>query len=178
MFEVLFRITDKKEDFTGLSENDFVAGVDVEGFFAINVNGNYYGHYHDSPLRDNESGWTLITEWFIHLISAYLSIVNSSYVAVSDIESYKTWIEFKKERDFVFISIIDAKKPVGSTALEHKPFSVFSYGDWHKEPTTLTEICSELKIKTRMYLNEIRKIEEKLFHSKRISYLESIASSL
>jgi len=177
MFEILYRITDKTKDVYNLAENPNDSG-DIEGFFAINVNGEHYGHYHDNPLGDDESGWYLITGWFINLLLAYKRLCESDYVAVNDIESFNSWIEFKKENGLISVSLIKAKKPAGTAELQLTPFNEFSYGEWYQESVNLDEIHIELFNKATLYIEEIRKINAKLLVNAHIAQLEALVLQL
>lgn len=44
--------------------------------------------------------------------------MTKDYVALSDVESYNTWIVFKKRNEEVAISIVKAKKKQGSPDIE------------------------------------------------------------
>ena len=111
MFEIRYRIN---ENFITLDEDGFMDD-NILGFFEINVNGNCYGYYHIEPFRDSDCLWEYISDWFVDLIRAHQELNNSGYVAISDINSHNSWIEFKKIQDMVQISIIRVK-----TALDDK----------------------------------------------------------
>ena len=130
MFELLYRITDKREYLETLNEKSFDEGGDIEGFFAINVNGNYYGHCHYSPLVDDEHGWHLISEWFINFVLVYQNLNRTNYVALNDIESFNMWIEFKKDHDLISVSIVEKNKEDGVTEFQSTPLKDFNYGEW------------------------------------------------
>jgi len=195
MFEILFRITDNIEDLMMLDENTFDMGGDISGFFAINVNGYHYGHYHNFPLQSGECGLESISNWFLVLIRAYQELNRSDYVAVSDIESFIVWIEFRKIQDIVEINIIRAEKPDGTTELRLTPFEDFEYGKWYiqliksgefhdesverrNESIKLSKLRSELLRKSLQYLDELREINPKLLGNKKIAELEALRASM
>lgn len=168
MFEILYRITDKTDELITLDEN-FDGGGDIEGFFAINVNGNFYGHYHGNPLKEGEEGWDLLTGWFARLILAYQKLCDSDYVAVNNIESYNSWIEFKRKQEWIIVSIVEVEKPSGTMEVELIPLKKIVYGEWHSESIKLTEFHDELVNKASMYLDEIHEINAKLLSNKYIA---------
>jgi len=179
MFEILFRITDKTEYLKALNEKSFDNGGDIEGFFAINANGNYYGHYHNNLLGEDESGWYLISEWLIDLAVAYQELCKSGYVAINDIESFNTWIEFKKEEEnLILVSIIKANKEVGTTEIRLCPFPDFDYGEWKLIPIKKSEYYDELVNKISVYINEISEINSNLLGNKNIIKLITLLSKI
>lgn len=62
------------------------------------------------------------------LLKTYLELKKSKYVALNDIVSYNTWIEFKFNLDTLAVSIIEAEKQDGMTEIHTKPFKSFNYG--------------------------------------------------
>ena len=195
MFEILYRILQKNEDLEALDENVFDDGGDILGFFAINVNGYHFGHYHNYPLKPDEFWWELITNWFLVIIRAYQELNRSGYVLVDVLGSYNTWIEFRRIQDIVQINIIRAEKPEGTTELRLTPFEEFEYGAWYiqyiksgefhdelverrNESVKLSRIRSELLRKASQYLEELREINAKLLGNRNIAELEALVSNL
>ena len=107
MFELDYRIVrNEYDDFAG-----------QHGFFQIKCNGNIYGEIYPEEIEavmDKVS----IYDWFERMakVSRYLTVKN--YVALSDVESYNTWIVFKKSNEKVIISILKTAKEQGSHAIE------------------------------------------------------------
>lgn len=178
MFEILYRITDKNEYLKSLDENSFDVGGDVEGFFLININDSYYGHYHCNPLGDDEMGWHSISNWFINLATAYKELCQKDYVAINDTESYNTWLEFKKNDKHLLASIIEANKEDGATELRLTPFIAFNYGEWDNIAFEIKEYHDELILKISAFLNELEKINKRLLGNKNISVLTSLLAEL
>lgn len=193
MFEILYRILQKGEDLEALCEDTIGDGGDVLGFFAINVNGYHYGHYHNYPLQPGEFWSELITSWFLVLIRAYQELNRSGYVLVDVVDSCNSWIEFRKIQDTVEINIILAEKPDGSTELRLTPLEEFEYDKWYiqfvksgevhdelverrNESVKLNRIGSELLRKASQYLDELREINPKLLGNKRIAELDTLVS--
>jgi len=198
MFEILYRILLENEELEEYDENSFDMGGDILGFFAINVNGYHYGHYHNYPLQPGEFWSEQISYWFISLIRAYHELNCSGYVLVNEVDSFNTWIEFKRNDDMVIIDLIEAEKPCGTTEpteLRLTPLEKFEYGTWytqyvkdgkvcpelvarHNEPVKLSRIRAELLRKGLQYLDELREINPKLLGNRIIAELETLVSSL
>ena len=191
MFEILFRITDDLAEW----EEDFEPGDDISGFFAINVNGYHYGHYHNYPLQPGERDYEYITHWFLSLISAYQELTRSGYILLSNMDSPNSWIEFRKIQDTVEINLIDAKKPNGTTDLRLTPLDEFKYGKWYiqyfkdskhhselvdrrNESVKLSRFRAELIRKASQYLEELCEFNPQILNNKPMSELASLIPSL
>lgn len=174
MFQILYRLTDDIKYLKTLDEEAFDVEGDFEGFFALNFDGNYYGYYHDNPLKENEKGDELITNWFISLLEAYVELQLTNYVAVSDIDSFNTWLEFKKQGEMVSVSIVEAEKEDGSTEIRTKPFENYAYGRWNNIGLELEDFRTELINKASQYFEEIVSINLRLLKSRRIIKLNDL----
>lgn len=174
MFTIMYRITEDVQYMKSLDKETFDNESDFEGFFALDFCGNLYGHYHNNPLGKDEKGWALITNWFISLLRAYLELEALGYVAVSDIESYNTWIEFKLCSETLMASIIEAEKEDGMHEVHTKPFKVYNYGEWSNISISLKGFKNELVEKSSQYLCEIAKVNQKLLKSRRMQNLNEL----
>jgi len=196
MFEILYRITDTNDELTEWIEDTSDMYGDILGFFAINVNGYHYGHYHNYPLQPGECDWERITEWFLILISVYQELTRSNYVAVNVVDSYCAWLEFRKSKDIVTINVIYAeKKCEPDTSLRLTPFDDFEYGNWYiqlvkdgkttselvdrrNESVKLSRFRSELLRKASQYLEELHDIDPRLLGKHYIAKLEALLPCL
>ena len=197
MFEILYRITDSEEYLMELDEKSFDSGVDILGFFAINVNGYHYGRYHNYPLQPGECDWERITDWLLLIGSAYKALNHSGYALIDLVDYYNMWLEFRKAKDMVAINILMAEKEDSDYFEEIRltPLEEFEYGDWYiqsvksgeihselvkrqDETVRLIEIRSELSRKISKYLDELREINIKLLKNKKIVELEALLSQL
>jgi len=188
MFEILYRITDNTEDLKTFNENTFDMGGDILGFFSINVNGYHYGRYHNYPLQLGEHDWERITDWLLALMRVYQELNRSGYVLLDVVDSYNSWIEFRKTQDTVEINLLAAEKEDGTTALRLTPLEKFEYDKWYiqlvksgeihselvdrrNETVKLSRIRSELLRKASQYLEELREVNHKLLGNKKITEL-------
>lgn len=174
MVKILYRLTEDIEYLKSLDAKLFDNESDLEGFFALNFDGNLYGYYHNNPLKENERGTELITNWFVSLLQAFLVFQKTKYVAVNDIESFNTWIEFKMEEDQILVSIVEAEKEDGSMEFRTVPFERFNYGRWKNIRLDVKEYHNQLVLSTSRYLTEISNINVLLLQSKRIKKLNSL----
>jgi hypothetical protein len=174
MFIINYRITEDIKYLKSLELEIFDNNSDLEGFFSMTFNNKSYGYYHDNPLREEENGWDLITNWFSLLLNAYLELIVTKYVAISDIESYNSWIELKMEDDKVVVNIIETEKEDGMEEITTKPFNEFKYGDWNNVLIELKDFKEELILKTKKYLNEIAAINPKLLESRRMKNIKEL----
>ena len=90
MFELYYRVVHSEYD-------DFVG---QNGFFQIKCNECKYGEIYPKELETVMDKVSLY-DWFERLarVIKYLSL--KDYVALSDVESYNTWIEFRKTNEEV-----------------------------------------------------------------------------
>ena len=98
------------------------------------------------------------------------------YVALSDVESYNTWIEFKKINNNLIVSIIENEQKNQYGYIVTEPFTRCTYSDWNNVTITLNEFKSELIRKTQSYLNEVGVINPAFIKSKRIQKLIDLLS--
>ena len=57
-------------------------------------------------------------DWFERLIKVVKYLMTEDYVVLSDVESYNIWIEFQKSSEEVMISVVKAKKELGTQDIE------------------------------------------------------------
>jgi len=190
MFEILYRITDKRDYLESLGEKSFDLGGDVLGFFALNVNGYHFGHYHNYPLKPDECDWEKITNWLLLLTYVYKELNHSGYALLDIVDSFNTWLEFKKNKDEVVINIIKAEKEEGDySEIRLIPLDKFEYGDWYiqsvklgkvheelvkrqNEAIRLNDFRLELSRKALQYLDEINEINPKLLKNENFEKLK------
>lgn len=135
MFKIEIKIMSSKYD-------DFVG---QNGFFKISCKDFSYGEIFSEELElmmDKVS----ILDWIERLIKVLEHLKNTDYIALSDTESYNTWIEFKKLDDQLVVSIRQAQKEDGSRDIEYKLNNAIE-GDWTNQIVSFQEVLS-LKLRT------------------------------
>lgn len=169
MFEIKFRIIEDEALLKEWDASTFDYEGDLEGFFALNFNNKLYGYYHDKVLKAGEMGFELITQWFENLIKVGIMLKSCNYVALSDIESYNTWIEFKLvNKDKLLISIIENDKKDGLDAIVTTQFKEYSYSEWRNVLISLEEFKEEAIKQAKYYIECVKEINPKLVESNRI----------
>ena len=148
-------------------EDGEIKGTD--GQFEIKCNNSVYGDFNLSALdifHEQIYGW----------IKRYLRIVkrlqNSDYVVLSDIDSYKTWIEFKKNEDILIISQVDADKPDGSSDIENKLVNLRERR-W-SETISYLQFEEEVISKSISFVKELKEINSQNTDSGMIRVLEEL----
>lgn len=170
MFDIKFRIVDDLEYLGNVNAEQFDAdGADIEGFFALDFNGNVEGYYHDNKLNKAEVGHELITLWFDLLIEVILLLKKESkYVLLKEVESFDTWIEFILNKDVLTVSLINySLNNNGSYIITTKQNS-FEYPAWKGIIISFSEFNDKVKIKVNEYLKEIEGINPSLLNTKMI----------
>lgn len=175
MFRIRYRITEKPEYIKSLGKQGFDQG-DLEGFFEMNFNENKYGYFHDRPLDEGEQGSELLTNWFSSVLEAFIVLQKSDYVAISDIDSFNTWIELKKTSNIIVTSIVKAEKGNGTSNLSEVPMESYNYGEWKNILIYADEFGSEIIGKTRQYLQELESFSEEISCSHRFLELHGLLS--
>ena len=180
MFKINFRITTKTSDLLNLSDKEISEGAHVEGFFQFKVNDKEYGYFKEGILEEGEEGFDLITTWFEGLLTTLIALKNgNSYVVLSDIESYKIWMEFKSLKSgMINISLIEAEMKDGSKQVETKPPENIAYNNWKDEIVSYNEIYTEIIRKAEEYLASIREINAKLADGPRMIELKKLIDNI
>jgi len=171
MFEIKFRITQDVKELKSWSAEQFDLEGDLEGFFALNFNGNWYGYYHENELKEGEEGFDLITRWFEDLLKGYLKLEESDYVIISDIESYNTWLEFIRSDKGLKVSVMQNENKSGYDSVVTTIFENRTYSGLKDITIAIAEFKTELIGKAKSYIKKVGEINPKFLTSKRISNL-------
>lgn len=160
MFELDYRIVHSEYD-------DFIG---QNGFLQIKCNECKYGEIYPKELEMVMDKISLY-DWFERLARVIKYLMTKDYVALSDVESYNTWIEFRKKNEKVIVSIVKAEKKTGSHDIEFNLKEPIA-GEWEKQVICYSELKTEIIEKLREYVEvittcnlenpEIKKIEELL----------------
>lgn len=175
MFDIKYRIVDDLDYLVNVSTQQFdTDGIDIEGFFTLNFNGNIEGDYHDNKLDKFEVGHELITLWFDLLIEVILILKEKSgYVALKEIECFDSWIEFILDDDILIVSSArysENNNNNDSFIITSKKDG-FKYLTWKGENISFSEFKDKVKAKANEYLSEIERINPSLLNTKIISKL-------
>ncbi len=134
MFELDYRIVH--------SEYDDFAGQ--HGFFQIKCNNCIYGEMYPKKIEEFMDKVS-IYDWFERLAKVIKNLMEKDYVALSDVESYNTWLVFQKRSEEVIISIVKARKEQGSHDIE---FSLINpeAGEWMGQIVGFEQLKQEILI--------------------------------
>lgn len=143
MFELNYRIVENEyDDFKG-----------QHGFFQIKCNGNNYGEIYPREIEAVMDKVSLY-DWFVRLATVTKNLMIKDYVALSDVESYNTWIEFQKRKEQVVIGIVKAKKEQGSHDIEFK-LKQAEPGEWNGQVSSFYQFKKEIIAKGKEYIGDI-----------------------
>lgn len=143
MFEVDYRIVHSEyDDFKG-----------QQGFFQIRCNGYAYGEMYPREIEDVMDKVSLY-DWFERLVKVIKGLMVNDYVALSDVESYNTWIVFEKRNEEVIISIVKASKEQGTYDIEFG-LKEPEVGEWANQTIYFAQLKQEVVEKGREYIKNI-----------------------
>lgn len=143
MFEIDYRIV--------LNEYDDFIGQ--HGFFQIKCNDYIYGEMYPKEIETVMDKGSLY-DWFERLAKVINYLMTTEYVALSDVESFNTWIVFQKRNDKVIISILKEKKESGSQDIEFFLKNPES-GEWVNQVVSFEQLRQEVIEKGRAYIKNI-----------------------
>lgn len=121
-------------------------------------------------------GWYAISDWFNKLVSVQQKLSETNYIAINDTDTYNIWLEFKLNNGNIFLSIVKAEKGNGTKEFTLEPLENFEYEKWSNVSLSLVDFERELSLKISKYLNEIKKINEKILKNKKIDGLSKFIS--
>lgn len=137
--------------------SDFDDFYGQNGFFQVLCNGFSYGEIYPEEL-ESVMDKVSIVDWFERLVRVKEHLKTLDYVALSDTESYNTWIEFRKNQRNLVISIIKADKVDGSHDIEYQ-LNNMENGDWVNQVVSFEQFCDEIQSKAKEYTEYVaRKI--------------------
>lgn len=143
MFEIDYRIVHSEYD-------DFIG---QNGFLQIICNEHIYGEVYPVELEMVMDKVSLF-DWFERLVRVIQYLNTEEYVALSDVESYNTWIEFYRKNKEVTISIVTAEKEKGSRDIEFNLKDPIE-GEWSNQVISYSQLKDEIVKKTMEYIESI-----------------------
>ncbi len=143
MFELNYRIIHGEyDDFVGQHE-----------FFQIKCNDYVYGEMYPKEIEEIMDKVSLY-DWFERLAKVIKNLMTKDYVALSDVESYNTWIVFQKRNEEVVISTVKAKKEQGSHDIEFE-LREPEAGEWTNQTISFKQLEKEIIEKGEEYIKNI-----------------------
>lgn len=167
LFEIHYRIVDDVETLRVLSAEQYDSeGLDIEGYFSLNFNGNVVGFYHDNDLREGETGQELLTLWFDLLMDVVVQLKTTKYAALKMIETYDTWLEFTLLDDEMLISLAKFKAGFTNEYLIIERKNCFDYPKWKDVKVSFSEFVDKIEDNVKKYFHEVENINPSLMKSK------------
>ncbi len=140
MFVLEYVVTrDKYDEFFGQS-----------GFFRFSFNQKSFGEIYPEDVIDKLCPEDLY-DWICHLIEVAIHLKTSGYVLLSDIESLHNWLEFRRDKDKLFVSLIKSEKWDGSLQIEFQLRSERISGAWENEELSFQQFVKEIVSKAESY---------------------------
>lgn len=136
--------------------NEFDDFVGQHGFFQVDFNGFLYGEMYPKEIESIMDKASLY-DWFERFVRVAKILMFQNYVLLSDIESYNTWIEFKRNEDKLTVSIVKAQKPQNSRDIEFNLEDVLK-GEWANQTVSFEQFKKEISSKGKEYVKVIRKL--------------------
>jgi hypothetical protein len=102
MFEIKYR----------LSKKEYEALQGDKGYYQMIYNESSYGDMYPAEMEEI-MGTMYLYDWLKDMIQVAIELHSKTYIALSNIESYNLWIEFKKVKNNLYIRIVTADKPNG-----------------------------------------------------------------
>jgi len=143
MFELDYKIVHSEYD-------DFIG---QNGYFQIKCNEHKYGEIYPKELEMVMDKVSLY-DWFERLVRVIKCLMTENYVALSDVESHNTWIEFCKKNEEITVSVVKAEKEDGSRDIEFNLKEPIA-GEWEKQVIRYSQLKTEIIEKMREYVEFI-----------------------
>jgi hypothetical protein len=182
MFKINYRITTSRELFNYFTPEEIDAGGHIEGFFQIVVNNASYGDCPQGIIPPDYSDQELLTIWFEHFLQLLTYLKSGhEYLAMSDIDSYNSWLEFSKiDTSDICISRIYSEGRNGISSIIFEPPKDREYKPevLHKQIVSLAEMEKEIKLKASQYFDEINVLNSELATGGRILKLKKLLFNL
>ncbi|EGL15053.1 MULTISPECIES: hypothetical protein [Paenibacillus] len=177
MFEINYRIITEIDHWRNCNLEQIDKEGGIEGFFQLVFNNEEYGYYHNRDLAEGEEGFDLISTWFDNLMEVCLHLEASKYVALKDIETYNTWIEFIPKEDQISVSLMKSDPSI-SEFIILKPLSCTSYPEWKDILIPKEEFKSIVIQRTKEFIDELLEINKLFIQSQEVSSLLDLLSKI
>ena len=123
------------------------------GFFQFKCNDYIYGDMYPKELEEVMDKVSLYN-WFERMNRTIKNLETKKYVALSDVESYNTWIEFRRKGRELVISLIKAEKKQNSSDIEFA-IDESTAGEWVNQVVDYSQFRQEIIEKTGEYIKYI-----------------------
>lgn len=181
MFEINFRLTRTvHEYFKKLSVEEIDSEGNIDGFFEMVFNNKSYGFYTKEPLSEKEFGGEYIDDWLDSLQKACIVLNFHSYVAISDVDSINSWIEFKKNTDenYLFVSNLCKEKSNEVFKITIDRLEEAKVLSWENEIIHYSEFLLEIIKKVEIFMEYLVSINNNFKKSKIVKQMSFLNGEL
>lgn len=177
MFEINYRIIIDVERWASFDLKQIENEGGIKGFFQLVFNAEEYGYYHNRKLALDEQGFDIISTWFDNLLEVCLLLDSSEYVALKDIESYNTWLEFIPKGDQISVSLMKSDS-FSKDFIILQPLNNSTYPKWKN--TLISGKVFKLKLiqRTKDFIEELSTINKLLLQSQRVRNLFELLAKI
>ena len=139
-----------------ISSIDYTDFIGDKGYYKMHCNENTYGDIFSNDL-ESIMGTNYLYDWVEDITKVTLKLQEVNYVALSDIESYNLWIEFYKDDEDLYISLVNADKPDGTESIAYELFNK-SYSEdlWTEEKIKFVEFKKEIVRVVGKYVEDVK----------------------
>ena len=128
----------------------------ISGYFKLETKNFSFGFSQNKPIEDDEQGWDILTIWLENLLIIAKEIKNKKYIAIGNIENFKTYLEFKLD-EMNNISIRELQIENSNDLVLYKEPKVFECKS-QSEKISLLEFQNEVTKSKNSFLNELSEI--------------------
>lgn len=177
MIEIKYRIIIDETYWRALTVEQIDCEGGIEGFFQLNLQSESYGYCHQEPLRDGEEGFDLISTWLDQLLEVCLLSHETKYVAIKDIESYNTWLQFVVDGEEWKVSVIQVDGLMAESVLT-SPVAGVIYPEWRDVAIKQNQFTAEVVRATNRFIVELAGINPLFSRSERVLSLQAMLDKL
>ncbi|WP_253735690.1 hypothetical protein [Paenibacillus sp. FJAT-26967] len=149
----------------------------IEGFFLMKFQEEEYGLYHNEELGEVEEGFDIISTWFDNLLEVVIKSEFENYIALKDIESFNTWIEFIFKGRNISVSVVQSNDSI-SDYLVTLPLKNRLYPEWKGIVIKQDDFKKEVIRKTKNYIADVSSLNTYMMQSQRINKLLKLLDKL
>ena len=163
MFSLEYRITRFEDDTFSSGESGRVTVFDdfpgADGFLEIDCNGVKYGEMYP-PELDHVICPMKLRDWLESLLQVAIYLESRDYVVLNDNDSCGVWLEFKRQADDLFISVVRGNMPDGFQTIEFSLRDPEYSRDWGNQKVSFQQFKDELIHVAEKYLQEVSRYRQ------------------
>ena len=177
MFEINYRIIIDCDLWASFNLEQIEQEGGIEGFFQLVFDTEEYGYYHSRELAPGEEGFDIISTWFDNLLEVCLLLESTEYIALNDIETYNTWIEFIPKEDQLCVSLMESDSRTNEFILL-QPLDNSRYPDFKNITISRETFKCKVIQGTKDFIEELAGINKRFLQSERVLSLLELLSKI